>query len=267
LGLTPVTLEARLAALREAKEENLMPAPEFDLRGMPEPAKYDRLVEMQSPDVWWTLEGPLGGLHLLNALRVPYFEKILGGHAGKRILDVGCGGGIYAESAARAGAEVVGIDPSPRSIEAARGHAKQQGLKIDYRVGTAEEFTTDKPFDAVMAVDVLEHVEDLDASLDACARALKPGGVFGFLTHNQTLEAFTFLIWKGEYELGFIPKGNHDFHKFIPPADLEARLRARSLRPAELRGLQFDLDAGRVEFAPTPAISYIGYAVRERTQT
>src|SRR5262245_4616388 len=126
-----------------------MPAPEFDLRGLPDPAKYDRLVELHTPEVWWTLEGPLGGLHILNELRVPYFEKVLGGYAGKRILDVGCGGGIYAESAARAGAQVVGIDPSPRSVDAARAHAERQGLKIDYRVGTAEGFTTDQPFDAV----------------------------------------------------------------------------------------------------------------------
>jgi 2-polyprenyl-6-hydroxyphenyl methylase/3-demethylubiquinone-9 3-methyltransferase len=215
---------------------------------------------------WWDPQGPLGGLHLLNEIRVPYFAQALGegGYSGKRILDIGCGGGIFAEAAAHAGAQVVAIDPSERSLEVARQRARERGLPIDFRFAYAETFEPEAPFDAVIAVDVLEHVNDLDATLDACARALKPGGLFGFLTHNQTLEAFTFLIWLGEYHLGFIPKGNHDFHKFIAPDDLTRRLGARGLETVEVRGLQFNLEANppRAEFAPTPVISYMGYAVK-----
>ena len=239
-------------------------ADQTDLRNLEEPAKYDRLVEMYSQAAWWDTTGPLGGLHLLNAVRVPYFEHVLRGYGGKRILDVGCGGGIFAEAAARAGAQIVAIDPSAQSVKVARERASAQGLRIDYQVAYAEQFETAEPFDAVFAVDVLEHVADLDATLDTCARLLKSGGVFGFLTHNQTLEAFTFLIWQGEYHLGFIPKGNHDFHKFIPPDALEDRLRKRGLQTREIRGLEYRLDADppRVEFAATPAISYIGYALK-----
>ena len=235
--------------------------PQTDLRGLDDPSKYDRLVELD-PQSWWNPTGPLGGLHLLNQVRVPYFEKLLQGYSGKRILDIGCGGGIFAESAARAGAKVTAIDPSRRSIEAAEKRARDLGLPIDYQVSTAETFKTDARFDAVFAVDVLEHVADLDASLDTCARVLAPGGLFGFLTHNQTLEAFTFLIWEGEYHLGFIPKGNHDFHKFIPPDLLRERLTRRGLSVGEIRGLEYQLtsDPPRVLLSPSTAISYIGHA-------
>jgi 2-polyprenyl-6-hydroxyphenyl methylase/3-demethylubiquinone-9 3-methyltransferase len=248
----------------DRKEEKM--GSQLDLWGLEDPAKYDRIFELHSHTAWWDITGPLGGLHLLNQIRAPYFEQALGGYAGKRILDIGCGGGIFAESAARAGAEVVAIDPSKRSIEVAEEHARRQGLEIDYRFAYAETFKTDETFDAVFAVDVLEHVADLDATLDTCARVLKPGGLFGFLTHNQTLEAFTFLIWEGEYHLGLVPKGNHDFHKFIRPEDLNERLAKRGLQTVEVRGLEFLLNTEppRVAFAPTPAISYIGYALKGR---
>jgi 2-polyprenyl-6-hydroxyphenyl methylase/3-demethylubiquinone-9 3-methyltransferase len=240
-----------------------MQAVTYDVRALEDPAKYDRLVELESPAVWWELQGPLGGLHLLNEVRVPYFERALSGFAGKRILDIGCGGGIFAEPLAAAGASVVGIDPSERSIEAARQHATHQGLGIEYRVAYAETFDTDERFDAVLAVDVLEHVDDVDATLAASARVLKPGGLFGFLTHNQTLEAFELYIWNGEYELGFIPKGNHDFHKFLRPDELSERLAAQGLQTADITGLTFDLDNPRAVLAETTTISYLGYAIKQ----
>lgn len=234
----------------------------YDVRRLDDPLKYDRLVELESPTIWWKLDGPLGGLHLLNEVRVPYFERALGGFDGKAILDVGCGGGIFAEALAGGGARVVGIDASERSLESARAHAAEQGLDIDYRYARAEEFDDDDGFDAVMAVDVLEHVEDVERTLDACARALRPGGVLGFLTHNQTPEAFSELIWKGEYEIGFIPKGNHDFHNFLAPEDLNERLAARGLRTQDIQGVAFDLDAGRALLSASSAVSYMGYAVK-----
>ena len=227
-----------------------------------DPAKYDRLVELESTSVWWDLEGPLGGLHILNGLRVPYFERVLRGFSGKRILDVGCGGGIFAEPLAAAGASVVGIDPSARSIEAPREHAARSGLEVDYRVASAETFQSDERFDAVMAVDVLEHVEDLDAAIAACASAVRPGGVFGFVTHNQTFEAFELYVWRGEYEFGVIPKGTHDFHKFIRPDELAECLAAQGLPTAEITGFRFDPERLEAVPAPTLQVSYLGYAVK-----
>lgn len=235
----------------------------YDVRNLSDPAKYDRLVEIESPEIWWDLRGPLGGLHLLNAARVPYFEGVLDGFAGKRVLDVGCGGGIFAEPLARGGAQVVGIDPSSGSLEGAREHARKEGLKIDYREAFAESFDTDETFGTVMAVDVLEHVDDVDLTLDMCVRVLEPGGIFGFLTHNQTLKAFEELVWKGEYELGIIPKGNHDFHKFLHPEDLTERLAARGLRTADLKGVAFDFDTPSATLVDDLDVSYLGYAVKD----
>jgi 2-polyprenyl-6-hydroxyphenyl methylase/3-demethylubiquinone-9 3-methyltransferase len=235
----------------------------YDVRKLPDPAKYDRLVELESPAIWWELNGPLGGLHLINAVRVPYFENVLGGFGGKRILDIGCGGGIFSEALARGGAEVVAFDASESSLDAAREHAKRAGLQIDYRLSTAEQFHPDREFDAVMAVDVLEHVEDVDVTLEMAASALASGGVFGFLTHNQTLAAFEELIWQGEYEIGFIPKGNHDFHKFLAPDDLARRLSTNGLRVVETRGIGFDLEAPRAFLADSIDVSYLGHAVKQ----
>jgi 2-polyprenyl-6-hydroxyphenyl methylase/3-demethylubiquinone-9 3-methyltransferase len=236
----------------------------YDVRQLPDPAKYDRLIELESPEVWWELTGPLGGLHLLNQVRVPYFENVLGGFPGKRILDIGCGGGVFTEALATAGARVVAFDASPGSLEAAKEHARKAGLQIDYRYATAEQFDpSDQQFDAVMAVDVLEHVEDVNATIATAARALRRGGVFGFLTHNQTLTAFEELIWQGEYQVGFIPKGNHDFHKFLTPEDLERRLTANGLRLSETRGIAFDLEQPSVFLVDSTEVSYLGYAIKE----
>ncbi|HMC83075.1 MAG TPA: bifunctional 2-polyprenyl-6-hydroxyphenol methylase/3-demethylubiquinol 3-O-methyltransferase UbiG [Candidatus Polarisedimenticolia bacterium] len=237
------------------------PAP--DWRGLPDFEKYDRLVE-EMPDGWWDLRSPLGGLHALNRARVAYFRDKLGGFAGKRILDVGCGGGIFAESLADDDARVVGIDPSSASIRVAREHAASQNLPIDYRIGFAERLGFEREFDAVFAVDVLEHVEDLTATLAACSRALKPGGFFGFLTHNQTLEAFRFLIWEQEYVERSMPKGAHDFHKFLTPEALSSALRGAGLNLLEVRGLS---RAGRgesyeISLSEDLSISYLGLALR-----
>lgn len=233
---------------------------QHDVRGFEDPAKYDQLVELE-PDMWWDTHGPHGGLHLINELRVPYFGRALNGYAGKRILDIGCGGGIFAEAAARAGAHVTGIDPSAQSIEGARRHASEQRLQIDYEIAEAETYRASATFDAVLAVDVLEHVADIELTLDTCALLLKPGGVFGFLTHNQTREAFNVLIWEGEYQRNMIPKGTHDFHKFITPGDLDERLRARKLRTEEVQGVGFDMAGRAFHFVPETTITYMGYAV------
>lgn len=231
----------------------------YDVRGLEDPVKYDRLTELE-PDMWWDRNGPHGGLHLVNELRVPYFERTIDGYAGKRILDIGCGGGIFAEALASGGAHVTGIDASPRSIQSARRHAAAQGLEIEYEVAEAESFEAPERFDAVLAVDVLEHVADIDLTLDTCARLLKAEGIFGFLTHNQTREAFDALVWEGEYQKYVIPKGTHDFHKFITPDDLDERLRARNLGIVDLQGVRFDMDSGVFEFVSDTAVTYMGYA-------
>jgi 2-polyprenyl-6-hydroxyphenyl methylase/3-demethylubiquinone-9 3-methyltransferase len=234
-----------------------------DWRGLADHEKYERFAS-ETPEGWWDLHGTVGGLHVLNRARVTYFEDKMGGFAGKRILDVGCGGGILSESLAGEGALVVAVDPSPASIKVAREHSVSKGLRIDYRVGFAEAMDFREEFDAVFAVDVLEHVEDLAASIFACARALKPGGFFGFLTHNQTLEAFTFMIWEQEYRRRVMPKGAHDFHKFITPEAMRAVLERAGLSGVEVRGLSRSGsgESYSIQVSDDVTISYLGCAVK-----
>jgi len=234
-----------------------------DWRGLKDFEKYERWVR-EAPGGWWDLRGPIGGLHLLNRARVVYFREKMGGFKGKRILDVGCGGGILAESLAADGAVVVGVDPSAASIRVAREHAAGEGLPIEYRVGFAEQLDFREDFDAVFAVDVLEHVEDLGATLSACARALRPEGFFGFLTHNQTLEAFQFLIWEQEYVEGIMPKGAHDFHKFLTPGALSSALERVGINPVEVRGLARTGQSGarEISLSDDVSISYLGFGLR-----
>ncbi len=238
-----------------------------DWRGLEEHQKYDRFSR-ETPGGWWDLGGVVGGLHVLNRARVAYFREKLGSFQGKRMLDVGCGGGILSESLAREGAQVVAVDPSEASLTQAREHARSEGLAIEYRSGFAEEIGFHDEFDAVFAVDVLEHVQDLEATLGACARALKPGGFFGFLTHNQTLEAFTFLIWEQEYRQRVMPKGAHDFHKFITPEALRAALERAGMQPGEVRGLSRQGSGATysIVVSDDASVSYLGFATRPKAE-
>ena len=235
------------------------------LGGLPEPAKYERLVE-RTPGVWWSDEGPFAGLHQLNAIRVEYFRDAFGGFGGKRVLDVGCGGGILSEALAREGAAVIGVDPSEKSLAVAREHAARSGLVIDYRVASGENLTASgfaPEFDLVFAVDVLEHVDDLDRTLAAIATVLAPGGGLGVLTHNRTIAAFLQLIWEEEYVEHTMPEGFHDFARFITPAELTDRLANHGMVVQELKGLARAADGTRSLIDDT-TVTYIGWALRTR---
>jgi 2-polyprenyl-6-hydroxyphenyl methylase / 3-demethylubiquinone-9 3-methyltransferase len=237
------------------------------LGGLPEPEKYERLAE-RIPDVWWSDAGPFAGLHRLNVVRVEYFRRAFNGFGGKRVLDLGCGGGILAEALAAEGAVVTGVDPSARSLAAARDHAKWAGLTIDYRLGTAEDVAAaglTGTFDLVFAVDVLEHVNDLDHALAGVAAALAPGGGFGFLTHNRTIAAFLQVVWDEEYVQHTMPEGFHDFRRFITPAELTERLAHHDMVVQEMKGIARGDDAtGRRVLTDDPSITYLGWALRTR---
>jgi 2-polyprenyl-6-hydroxyphenyl methylase / 3-demethylubiquinone-9 3-methyltransferase len=235
------------------------------LGGLAEPAKYERLVE-RAPGVWWSDEGPFAGLHQLNTVRVEYFRAAFGGFGGKRVLDVGCGGGILSEALAREGAAVTGVDPSEKSLAVARAHAAQSGLAIDYRVGSAEDLTSGgfaQGFDLVFAVDVLEHVDDLERTMTAIATVLAPGGCLGFLTHNRTVAAFLKLIWEEEYVEHTMPEGFHEFARFITPAELTEQLARHGMVPQELKGVGRAPDGSR-SLIEDSTVTYIGWALRTR---
>ena len=237
------------------------------LGGLPEPAKYDRLVE-RVPGVWWSDAGPFAGLHQLNLVRVDYFRQVFSGFGGKRALDVGCGGGILAEALAAEGAVVTGIDPSEQSLVEAREHARRSGLAIDYRLATAEDLASGnftEPFDLVFAVDVLEHVEELDRTVAAIAAVLAPGGGFAFLTHNRTIAGFLQLIWTEEYVEHTMPEGFHDFQRFITPDELTDKLTRNGMVVQEMKGIARAEDGGgRRVLVEDLSVTYLGWALRTR---
>src|SRR5256884_4395927 len=235
------------------------------LGGLPEPEKYERLVE-RMPGLWWSEAGPFAGLHELNAVRVEYFRAVFNGFGGKRVLDVGCGGGILAEALATEGARVTGIDPSERSLSAARDHAQRAGLAIDYRRGTAEHVKTaglDGTYDLVFAVDVLEHVDDLDRTLAGVAAVLAPGGGLGFLTHNRTIAGFLQVVWDEEYVQHTMPEGFHEFQRFITPAELTEKLARNDMVVQEMKGIARAGDGtGRRTLTDDLSTTYLGWALR-----
>ena len=174
---------------------------------------------------WWDPEGDFKPIHRLNPLRLDYILRQSGGLFGKRVLDVGCGGGILSESMARQGAQVTGIDMSSQPLQIAREHALANGLQIDYQQTTIEEFLLKlqqqqgEKFDVITCMEMLEHVPDPSAVVQACQALLKEDGVLFFSTINRTLKAWALVVVGAEYVLKMLPKGTHDYDKFIKPAE------------------------------------------------
>jgi len=173
-------------------------------------------------NIWWDLKGEMGTLHTINPLRTKFITDGLD-LSGRKVLDVGCGGGILSEALAKANAHVTGIDLSNESIEAAKIHASQQGLDIDYRYENIEETASKHAgeFDAITCMEMLEHVPEPGKIIAACSKLLKPGGHAFFSTINRTPKAFVFVIFGGEYILRLLPRGTHTYKKLIRPNELK----------------------------------------------
>ncbi|WP_417276629.1 bifunctional 2-polyprenyl-6-hydroxyphenol methylase/3-demethylubiquinol 3-O-methyltransferase UbiG [Castellaniella sp.] len=180
--------------------------------------KFDRVAKL-----WWDPDGKMGMLHVINPLRSAFVAK-QATLQDARAVDVGCGGGILTEALAKAGATVVGIDQSSFTLDIARQHASQNGLAIDYRLQTVEQLAEQEAgtFDVVTCMEMLEHVPDPAAVVNACARLLKPGGHAFFSTINRNLKAFLFAIVGGEYVLRILPRGTHEYQKLIRPDELRS---------------------------------------------
>jgi len=195
---------------------------------------------------WWNPEGRLKSLHTINPLRFGYFsekaEAFAGGLSGKRLLDIGCGGGLLSESFAGVGVVVTGIDLAPTAIEAASEHAGDGGLEIEYRVSTVAELAKERPeyYDAIACSEVVEHVDDLEVFLKDALSMLKPGGIFFFSTINKTLRAKLLAVFVAEDILGMIPPGTHDSAKFVRPSELVRILRNNSVETEEIKGMSFN---------------------------
>lgn len=191
---------------------------------------------------WWDLEGEFKPLHLLNPTRLAMMSDQLNGLFGRVVLDVGCGGGILAESMAKAGATVTAIDMAPDSLNVARLHALESGVEIDYQQSTAEDFAQRYPgrFEVVSCMEMLEHVPDPASVVKACADLAAPGATLFFSTINKTAKAYLYAIIGAEHLLRLVPKGTHEFDKFIRPSTLMRYIESAGLDIVDAIGLQFN---------------------------
>ena len=191
----------------------------------------------QSAECWWHPDTKIYALHSLNAPRFSYFDRFIHNWQGCKVLDVGCGGGFSCEFLAARGAVVSGVDQSQACIDAARTHALSQGWIIDYQQGVAEQLPyPDCTFDVVICVDVLEHVADLKQTINEIDRVLKPGGFFGFDTVNRTFKSKVIMIWLLEDLLQEIPRGIHDWQKFITPGELSQLMTQVEFKNIDIQG-------------------------------
>jgi 2-polyprenyl-6-hydroxyphenyl methylase/3-demethylubiquinone-9 3-methyltransferase len=201
---------------------------------------------------WWDPNGKFKPLHMLNPCRLDYITAQIAAEfgrdlsadrpfAGLRLLDIGCGGGLLAEPMARLGADVVGVDAAARNIPVAQTHAAQSGLEIDYRHGSAEDLAAaGERFDVVLNMEVVEHVPDPLAYLTTCQQLLKPGGLMVCSTINRNAKSFAMAIVGAEYVMRWLPRGTHEWRKFITPDELYGYLDRAGLRPVDRKGFVFN---------------------------
>jgi 2-polyprenyl-6-hydroxyphenyl methylase/3-demethylubiquinone-9 3-methyltransferase len=223
---------------------------------------------------WWDETGKFRPLHRLNPTRVKFVLERACRHYGRdpasprpltglTLLDIGCGGGLLAEPMAKAGASVAGIDPGRNNIEAARRHAAMGGLTIDYRCGLAEELVAENArFDVVLALEVVEHVADVGVFLSAACGLVAPGGIVIVATLNRTLKSYALAIVGAEYVLGWLPKGTHDWRKFLRPSELAASLARCGVQLMELTGVAYNPVGDRWRLSNNLDVNYMALAAK-----
>ena len=190
---------------------------------------------------WWDKNSEFKPLHAINPLRLHFIDEAVGLN-GKRVLDVGCGGGILSESMAEKGADVVAIDLGEKALKVAKLHQLESGSKVDYQLIAVEALASQQPasFDVVTCMEMLEHVPDPAAIIDACAKLVKPGGSVFFSTINRNPKAYLFAVIGAEYVLNMLPKGTHEYEKFIKPSELSAWARNSDLTVNKLKGMSYN---------------------------
>jgi len=231
--------------------------------GNVDPNEIDKFSALA--DRWWDTEGDFKPLHEINPLRLDFIDARVG-LAGRRVLDVGCGGGILSEAMARRGANVTGIDLSEAALEAGRRHAEEAGVALEYRWISVEQMAEEAPqrFDVVTCLEMLEHVPDPEAIVRACQRLVKPGGHLVLSTINRNPKAYTLAILGAEYVLNLVPRGTHDYARFIRPSELARWCRDAGLKVCEQSGLTYQPLTRRFRLSATDvSVNYLMHCRKE----
>jgi 2-polyprenyl-6-hydroxyphenyl methylase/3-demethylubiquinone-9 3-methyltransferase len=232
-------------------------------------AKFNAMAE-----AWWDPHGDFKPLHILNPTRIAFIRDLAARHFGRdargetpleglTLCEIGCGGGLLTEPMRRLGAEVTGIDPSARNIGIARSHAEAGGIKITYLQCAAEDMVERREsFDIVLAMEVVEHVANIDLFIASCAQLVKPGGLVFLATLNRTAKAFAFAIVGAEYVMRWLPRGTHDWRKFVKPSELAHPLRRAGLSIEQLTGVTYNPLADRWSLSRDLEVNYMLAAKR-----
>jgi 2-polyprenyl-6-hydroxyphenyl methylase/3-demethylubiquinone-9 3-methyltransferase len=218
--------------------------------------KFDRVASR-----WWDPESEFKPLHDINPLRLDYIEACARGLQGRRVVDVGCGGGLLAEGMAERGAEVLGIDLAPRSLDVARLHALESGANVSYEEIAAEDLAAERPgeFDVVTCLELLEHVPEPASVVAACARLARPGGTVVLSTINRNPKAYALAILGAEYILRMLPRGTHDYTLFIRPSELAAWCRKAGLTLHGMRGIAYNPVTRNYRLADDVSVNYLAH--------
>ncbi|HWL30089.1 MAG TPA: bifunctional 2-polyprenyl-6-hydroxyphenol methylase/3-demethylubiquinol 3-O-methyltransferase UbiG [Burkholderiaceae bacterium] len=228
-----------------------------------DPAELEKFSALASR--WWDPESEFKPLHAINPLRLDWIVQQAGPLANKAILDVGCGGGILAESMARLNATVTGIDLAEKSLKVAKLHGLESGIAVEYKTVSAEDFAAERPghYDIVTCMEMLEHVPDPGSIVRACATLVKPGGWVFFSTLNRNAKSFLFAIVGAEYVLQMLPRGTHNYENFIRPSELVASARSAGLEPIRLAGMEYNPLTRHYKLSSDTSVNYLVATRRE----